>query len=98
MYSLLSSLGVGSAGPASFGLGLKQTLIIILIVDVMYVFHHLASKRQAENLLSVAVLFRHTCKHMIILEFQSGTNTPYSAVFGPKLGARSMVQARYSWG
>ncbi|KAJ3546372.1 hypothetical protein NM688_g5523 [Phlebia brevispora] len=56
-------IGIGSAGPAFFGLGLKQSLIIILIVDVI-----------------------------------SCIIPSYFAVFGPKLGARSMVQARYSWG
>ncbi|EMD34672.1 hypothetical protein CERSUDRAFT_97258 [Gelatoporia subvermispora B] len=55
--------GTGSAGPAFFGLGLRQSLITILIVDLI------------------------AC-----------TIPAYFAVFGPKLGMRSMVQARYSWG
>ncbi|KAJ3537739.1 hypothetical protein NM688_g6634 [Phlebia brevispora] len=56
-------LGTGSSGPAFFGLGLKQSLIILLVVDVI----------------SCAV-------------------PAYFAVYGPKLGARSMVLARFSWG
>ncbi|KAM5532151.1 hypothetical protein V8D89_014176 [Ganoderma adspersum] len=49
------AFGTGSAGPAFFGLGLRDTLLILLVVDLI-------------------------------------------AVFGPKLGMRSMVLARYSWG
>ena len=30
-------LGTGAAGPAFFGLGVKQALIIVTIVDIMYV-------------------------------------------------------------
>ncbi|KAI0674566.1 cytosine-purine permease [Trametes maxima] len=55
--------GTGSAGPAFFGLGLRDSFIILLIVD----------------LISCAI-------------------PAYFAVFGPKLGMRSMVLARYSWG
>ncbi len=29
-------LGTGAAGPAFFGLGLKQSLLILLVVDLMY--------------------------------------------------------------
>ncbi|OBZ77733.1 Phosphatidylinositol N-acetylglucosaminyltransferase gpi3 subunit [Grifola frondosa] len=57
------SFGTGSAGPAFFGLGLREALITLLVVDVI----------------SCAV-------------------PAYFAVFGPKLGLRSMVHARYSWG
>ncbi|OCH88374.1 cytosine-purine permease [Obba rivulosa] len=57
------SFGTGSAGPAFFGLGLRESLITLLIVDLI------------------------TC-----------AIPAYFAVFGPKLGMRSMVQARYSWG
>ncbi|EKM56968.1 uncharacterized protein PHACADRAFT_142025 [Phanerochaete carnosa HHB-10118-sp] len=60
-------LGTGSAGPAFFGLGVKQSLITLLVVDIMYVSAACAVPA-------------------------------YFAVFGPKLGMRSMVQARYSWG
>ncbi|KAI0341334.1 cytosine-purine permease [Trametopsis cervina] len=56
-------LGTGAAGPAFFGLGVKQALIILTVVDLI-----------------------------------SCTVPAYFAVFGPKLGMRSMVQARYSWG
>ncbi|KAI0088899.1 cytosine-purine permease [Irpex rosettiformis] len=56
-------VGTGAAGPAFFGLGVKQALIIITIVDII-----------------------------------SCSLPAYFAVFGPKLGMRSMVQARYSWG
>ncbi|KAI0938478.1 hypothetical protein AcW1_001795 [Taiwanofungus camphoratus] len=57
------SFGTGSAGPAFFGLGLRETLVTLLVVDII----------------SCAV-------------------PAYFAVFGPKLGLRSMVQARFSWG
>ncbi|KAI0694516.1 cytosine-purine permease [Cytidiella melzeri] len=56
-------LGTGAAGPAFFGLGVKQALIILTVVDIISCFV-----------------------------------PAYFAVFGPKLGMRSMVQARYSWG
>ncbi|KIP03401.1 hypothetical protein PHLGIDRAFT_26150 [Phlebiopsis gigantea 11061_1 CR5-6] len=56
-------LGTGASGPAFFGLGVKETLIVLSIVDII----------------ACAV-------------------PAYFAVFGPKLGMRSMVQARYSWG
>lgn len=35
--SLLLRLGTGAAGPAFFGLGVKQSLITLLVVDIMYV-------------------------------------------------------------
>ncbi|KAI1798002.1 purine-cytosine permease [Ganoderma leucocontextum] len=57
------SFGTGTAGPAFFGLGLRDTLLILLVVD----------------LIACAI-------------------PAYFAVFGPKLGMRSMVLARYSWG
>ncbi|KAH9939859.1 purine-cytosine permease [Amylocystis lapponica] len=57
------SFGTGSAGPAFFGLGLRESLVTLVIVD----------------LIACAI-------------------PSYFAVFGPKLGMRSMVQARYSWG
>ncbi|KAI0711394.1 purine-cytosine permease [Earliella scabrosa] len=57
------AFGTGTAGPAFFGLGLRDTLVILLIVDII----------------ACAI-------------------PAYFAVFGPKLGMRSMVLARYSWG
>ncbi|TBU31408.1 purine-cytosine permease [Dichomitus squalens] len=57
------TFGTGSSGPAFFGLGLRDSLLVILVVD----------------LISCAI-------------------PAYFAVFGPKLGMRSMVLARYSWG
>ncbi|KAI0827161.1 cytosine-purine permease [Trametes gibbosa] len=57
------TFGTGSAGPAFFGLGLRDSFIIILVVDL------------------IACLI-----------------PAYFAIFGPKLGMRSMVLARYSWG
>ncbi|KAI0777208.1 cytosine-purine permease [Trametes elegans] len=57
------AFGTGSAGPAFFGLGLRDSFIIILVVDII----------------ACAI-------------------PAYFAVFGPKLGMRSMVLARYSWG
>ncbi|KZT70408.1 hypothetical protein DAEQUDRAFT_782651 [Daedalea quercina L-15889] len=59
------AFGTGSVGPAFYGLGLKESLVILLIVDVI--------------LIRVTLTYR-------------------SAVLGPKLGMRSMVQARYTWG
>ncbi|GBE87392.1 hypothetical protein SCP_1100670 [Sparassis crispa] len=57
------SFGTGSAGPAFYGLGLRESIVVLLIVDII------------------------TC-----------AIPAYFAVFGPKLGLRSMVQARFSWG
>jgi len=57
------AFSTGSAGPAFFNLGLRDTLVILLLVDA----------------LACAV-------------------PAFFAVFGPKLGTRGMVQARYSWG
>ncbi|EPS96893.1 hypothetical protein FOMPIDRAFT_138178 [Fomitopsis schrenkii] len=57
------AFGTGSVGPAFYGIGVKESLIILLIVDVI-----------------------------------SCTIPAYFTVFGPKLGMRSMVQARYTWG
>ncbi|CDO75439.1 hypothetical protein BN946_scf184693.g8 [Trametes cinnabarina] len=57
------TFGTGSAGPAFFGLGLRDSFFILLVVDII-----------------------------------SCTIPAYFAVFGPKLGMRSMVLARYSWG
>ncbi|KAI0765267.1 purine-cytosine permease [Fomes fomentarius] len=61
----ITSFGIGSAGPAFFGLGLRDSLLIIFVVDFI---------------LSCSI----ACSSF--------------AVFGPKLGMRSMVLARYSWG
>ncbi|KAF8639470.1 hypothetical protein AX17_001490 [Amanita inopinata Kibby_2008] len=57
------TFSTGSAGPIFFKLGLRDSLLILLFVDL--------------------VVFAMPA---------------YMAVFGPKLGMRSMVQARYSWG
>ena len=38
--------GTGAAGPAFFGLGVKQSLVILLVVDLMYVSAPLSSKHQ----------------------------------------------------
>ncbi|GLB39366.1 putative permease for cytosine/purines, uracil, thiamine, allantoin [Lyophyllum shimeji] len=57
------AFSTGSAGPAFFSLGLRDTLVILLVVDAVAC--------------AVPALF---------------------AVFGPKLGTRGMVQARFSWG
>ncbi|KAH7920122.1 hypothetical protein BV22DRAFT_1133321 [Leucogyrophana mollusca] len=61
--SSLDSFSGGTAGPAFFGLGVRDSIVIILIVDLVF------------------------CALPAIL-----------AVFGPKLGMRSMVQSRFSWG
>ena len=37
-------LGTGAAGPAFFGLGVKQSLITLLVVDLMYVYHSSANR------------------------------------------------------
>ncbi|KAF9461710.1 cytosine-purine permease [Collybia nuda] len=57
------TFGTGSAGPAFFGLGLRDTLIILVIVDAISCI--------------IPAIF---------------------GIFGPKLGTRAMVQARFSWG
>ncbi|KAG1717870.1 cytosine-purine permease [Suillus lakei] len=53
----------GTAGPACFALGVRDSMTIIVVVNL------------------VTCLF-----------------PAFSAVFGPKLGMRTMVQARFSWG
>ncbi|KAI0942810.1 hypothetical protein AcV7_002117 [Taiwanofungus camphoratus] len=57
------TMTAGTVGPAFYGLGVRDSLLVILVVDV------------------VACAF-----------------PAYFAVFGPKLGARAMVQSRFSWG
>jgi NCS1 nucleoside transporter family len=57
------TFSTGTAGPAYFSLGVNDSLIIIVIVD------------------------------MVICLLPA-----FFAVFGPKLGTRAMVQARFSWG
>ncbi|KAL6307006.1 permease for cytosine/purines, uracil, thiamine, allantoin-domain-containing protein [Sparassis latifolia] len=57
------TLAAGTVGPAFYGLGILDSLWIILVVDFV------------------------TC-----------AIPAYYAVFGPKLGTRSMVQSRFSWG
>ncbi|TDL24490.1 cytosine-purine permease [Rickenella mellea] len=57
------AFSTGSVGPAFFGLGLRDSILVILVVDSM---------------------------SLII--------PAYFSVFGPKLGTRSMVQSRFSWG
>ncbi|KAG1868519.1 permease for cytosine/purines, uracil, thiamine, allantoin-domain-containing protein [Suillus subluteus] len=57
------TFSTGTAGPAYFSLGVNDSLIIIVIVDLV------------------------TC-----------LLPAFFAVFGPKLGTRAMVQARFSWG
>ncbi|PCH44809.1 cytosine-purine permease [Wolfiporia cocos MD-104 SS10] len=57
------AFGGAASGPAFYGIGLRDCLIILLIVD-----------------------------------FVACIIPAYFAVFGPKLGMRSMVQARYTWG
>jgi NCS1 nucleoside transporter family len=57
------SFGTGTAGPAFFSLGVRDSMVIIVIVNL------------------VCCLL-----------------PGFFAVFGPKLGLRAMVQARFSWG
>ncbi|KAG1779466.1 purine-cytosine permease [Suillus placidus] len=57
------TFSTGTVGPAFFSLGVNDSLIIIVIVDLV-----------------VCLL------------------PAFFAVFGPKLGTRAMVQARFSWG
>jgi len=59
----IPTFNTGAAGPAFFGLGVKDSLIILLMAD----------------LVACAL-------------------PAYLAVFGPRLGTRSMVAARFSWG
>jgi len=63
LYLKHNSFSVGSAGPAFFGLGLRETLVTVTIVDIL------------------------------ICAFPA-----FFAIFGPKMGMRAMVQARFSWG
>lgn len=57
------TLTTGTAGPAYYGLGIRDSLLVILVVDIV------------------------TCAF-----------PAFFSVFGPKLGTRGMVQARFSWG
>lgn len=57
------TLTAGTVGPAFYGLGIRDSLLVILVVDIV------------------------TCAF-----------PAYFGVFGPKLGTRGMVQARFSWG
>lgn len=57
------TFSTGTVGPAFFSLGVNDSLIVIVIVDLV-----------------VCLL------------------PAFFAVFGPKLGTRAMVQARFSWG
>ncbi|KAF8872419.1 purine-cytosine permease [Infundibulicybe gibba] len=57
------AFSTGSAGPAFFGLGIRDSLVIILAMDII-----------------------------------SCIIPAYFGVFGPKLGARGMVQSRFAWG
>ncbi|KAH0581647.1 hypothetical protein H2248_011344 [Termitomyces sp. 'cryptogamus'] len=57
------AFSTGCAGPAFFNLGLRDTLLILLLVDIV-----------------------------------SSAIPAFFAVFGPKLGTRAMVHARFSWG
>ncbi|KAF9527465.1 permease for cytosine/purines, uracil, thiamine, allantoin-domain-containing protein [Crepidotus variabilis] len=57
------AFSTGTVGPTVFGLGLRSSIVMIIVVDVVT---------------------------FII--------PAYFAVFGPQLGARGMVQCRFSWG
>ncbi|KAI0332191.1 hypothetical protein GY45DRAFT_1218764, partial [Cubamyces sp. BRFM 1775] len=57
------TLSAGTVGPAYYGLGIMDSLYVIIIVDVI------------------------TCAF-----------PAFFATFGPKLGTRTMVQSRFSWG
>ncbi|KAG2068860.1 hypothetical protein BDR04DRAFT_1232547 [Suillus decipiens] len=59
----MAAFSTGTAGPAFFSLGVRDSIVIIVIV----------------NLVSCLL-------------------PGFFAVFGPKLGLRAMVQARFSWG
>lgn len=59
----MAAFSTGTAGPAFFSLGVRNSIVIIVIV----------------NLVSCLL-------------------PGFFAVFGPKLGLRAMVQARFSWG
>uniref|UniRef100_A0A8H8CG71 Uncharacterized protein n=1 Tax=Psilocybe cubensis TaxID=181762 RepID=A0A8H8CG71_PSICU len=78
------AFSTGSAGPAFFGLDLRNSLLILLVVDVMYIFS-ISSSPCVETQRST--LYLRTC--MV---------PAYFAVLGPKLGMRGMVQSRFSWG
>ncbi|KAJ8456022.1 hypothetical protein ONZ51_g12283 [Trametes cubensis] len=57
------TLSAGTVGPAYYGLGILDSLYVIIIVDII------------------------TCAF-----------PAFFAIFGPKLGTRTMVQSRFSWG
>ncbi|KAH9947892.1 permease for cytosine/purines, uracil, thiamine, allantoin-domain-containing protein [Amylocystis lapponica] len=57
------TLTSGTVGPAFYGLGIRDSLLVILVVDIF-----------------------------------TWAIPAYFSVFGPKLGTRAMVQARFTWG
>jgi len=59
----IGNLAVGTTGPAFYKIGLQDSVLIILVVNVIV-----------------------------------SSIPAYFAVFGPRLGTRAMVQARFSWG
>ena len=61
-------LGTGASGPAFFGLGVKQTLIVLSVVDIMYVLITLCVTRRASlaEYESVPVSSQPTCTFLYI--------------------------------
>ena len=99
------SFSTGSSGPVFFSLGIKDTLLVLLVVNVMFVSQKFqaaltslyCSHRSCLVPAYLCVLGNKSCfkntsflTHLFFVIF--------SAVFGPKLGMRSMVQCRFSWG
>ncbi|KAF8150618.1 cytosine-purine permease [Crassisporium funariophilum] len=59
----MGNFSVGSVGPAFFAIGLRDSVLILLVSDIII-----------------------------------SAIPAYYAIFGPKLGTRTMVQVRFSWG
>ena len=109
------SFGAGSSGPVFFSLGIRDSLLVLLVVNIMCVSHWQKFQNAFISLLDHAS-YRLICAFSNFTEtdcYSKNTSFPtwtylfgnlfpylavFSAVFGPKLGMRAMVQCRFSWG
>lgn len=97
----IPAFSFGTAGPAFFNLGLRDAILIILVADPMCVAFtkFLKSDFQLINTLPYVeqVSSQPLCMYCRLWRVLKN-DTIHSTAFGPKLGTRAMVQARFSWG
>ena len=107
-FNILSFSG-GSSGPVFFSLGIKDTLLVLLVVNAMCVSQEVSNRPYVHFIpLLEHASSRHICAFSNFTGYSKNAFfltylfVPYlaifSAVFGPKLGMRAMVQCRFSWG